>query len=351
MDFAFIRKSVPILETASRLGLAVTRNRSRCLFPERHSHGDRTPSLTFNPATNSFKCWVCDDVHGSVIDLVMLVRGLDFKGAIAFLEQEGWLKGVTGMSPSPPNWKRSDKPSFSTKFIERTTDTPARLSHEKRIEIFQHFIQCCDTLSSADSNYLKSRRIFSKTVNRQKLCAIRNYEETAARIEECYDRTLLLEAGLFNDKGHLRFYKHRLILPYWWEGRPVYFQARAIDPEVKPKELNPSGSIPIPYNIDATQSSPLIYLCEGVIDTLTLIEQGFPAVGIPGAKNFKEEWTVYFKNKRVFSVFDADAAGKAGNEKLKTIFAKEKIYFEVIRIPEGSDVNDLFTGKMWKNRK
>ena len=43
-----------------------------------------------------------------------------------------------------------------------------------------------------------------------------------------------------------------------------------------------AGPIPIPYNARLLDGEPgQIYLCEGVIDTLTLLEQGFPAVGVP----------------------------------------------------------------------
>jgi len=43
------------------------------------------------------------------------------------------------------------------------------------------------------------------------------------------------------------------------------------------------GHIPCPYNAKELDQRPgVVYLCEGPIDTLTLVEKGFAAVGVPG---------------------------------------------------------------------
>ncbi len=352
MDFSLIRKSIPILELANRLGIDVVHNRAKCFFPERHKNNDRTPSLSFNAKTNTFKCWVCDDVKGSVIDLVMQVKGLNFKGALDFLRQEGFLTGMSGpIEPVTDQVSGIRQKTSESIAISKPIAKSISIGDMTRYRIYQYFIDTCGGLSEDDMQYLASRRIFKKTAQKMGLCSIKNYEEMSALLEKEFDLELLQAAGLFNDKDHLRFYKHRLIVPYYQEKTVKYFQARAIDSLVVPKELNPSGTIPIPYNIDAVKTSALVYLCEGVVDTITLIEQGFPAVGVPGANNFKPEWAEYFEGKRVFSVFDADKAGHAGNERLKALFASKNIYFDIIKIPEGTDINDLFTGKGWKSLK
>ena len=84
-----------IVAVAQELGLAVRGTRCRCLRPEAHAHGDRSPSLSFNRRRNTFHCWVCPDVGGSVIDLVMLARGVSREGAVAYLAARA------GMPPPP----------------------------------------------------------------------------------------------------------------------------------------------------------------------------------------------------------------------------------------------------------
>ena len=161
------------------------------------------------------------------------------------------------------------------------------------------------------------------------------------RPSDCPD---LERTGFFNAAGHLRYYRHKLLFPYYdLQGRPVYMQARAIDADAKPKELSMSGPIPIPYNIRLLNGEPgQIYLCEGVIDTLTLLEQGFPSVGIPGAANFKPAWAALFRNKSVHVAFDPDGPGESGAA--KTIERLQAAGIEARRLtpPTGMDLNDWF---------
>ena len=90
--------------------------------------------------------------------------------------------------------------------------------------------------------------------------------------------------GLFSEKGNLKYYKHPLFFPYLdTKRRSFYFQARAIDSTVVPKELNLRGTVPYPYNVSALDEKPgWVYLCEGVVDTLTFLGQRIAAIGIPG---------------------------------------------------------------------
>lgn len=355
MDFAAIRRSAPILEAARRLGIEVTRNRARCFHPERHKNNDRTPSLSFNPAKNNFCCWVCPEVRGSVLDLVMQVRGIDVKAAANWLFQEG----LTHLQPPPVPPSSAPRLRSGTEgggrgWSERgghgrsalnAQSAPATDDLSLRKPVFAFLLDCCEGLTREALAYLKSRRIFRKTADRMRLSSIRNYEEVSGRLEDRFGLDLLRRTGLFNSKGHFRFYRHNLLIPYFVNREPVWFQARTIDPAASPKELNLPCAIPAPYNIDGVRNAPLVYLCEGAIDTLTLIEQGFPAAGIPGARNFKPEWVDFFAGKKIFSAFDADPAGRMGNERMAALFGARKIPFSVLPIPEGRDINDLFTGK------
>jgi DNA primase len=339
VDFDHIRKSVPILAVAERLGLNPRFNRCRCMFPENHAHGDRTPSLSFNGRTNHFKCWVCPSVKGSVLDLVMLCRDVDVMGAVAYLEGEGFLAARTAgrRTGPPPAGSRAPGPAATA-----TAAAPASEKH--RLRIFRALFELCDEVSGKSQQYLVRRKIFSRTVKKTGLKVIADYAGVSGRLKSRFSPEDLVQTGLFNDRGHLRFFKHVLLIPYLRRGRIYYFQARAVDPGVRPKELNPRGPVPFPYNADAVRKGGIIYLCEGIIDTLTLIENGFPAVGIPGALNFKPEWARLFKGKKVYSVLDADAAGRAGNEKLTALFRENGTFFRVIDMPEGRDINEMFTG-------
>ncbi len=154
----------------------------------------------------------------------------------------------------------------------------------------------------------------------------------------------LIAVGLYNERGHLRFFKHPLLFPYRdHEGNVVYFQARAIEEGITPKFFNLPGEVPFPFNLKVLNNEPgIIYLCESVIDALTLVEKGFEAVGVAGAKSFRESWVDYFINKKVYLVFDADVAGRAGAEKVSTMLKQKDIYVSQMQLPEGMDVNEWF---------
>ena len=74
-----------IIHVARELGLNVNRSTVECLRIDRHRSKNNFPTMTFNPLKNTYKCWVCNDVNGDVIDLVMEVKKIDKKKAIEFL--------------------------------------------------------------------------------------------------------------------------------------------------------------------------------------------------------------------------------------------------------------------------
>lgn len=340
-----LKKRVPILEVASSLGINVVKNRARCLKPQNHSHGDRTPSMSFNIAKNSFRCWVCPDVHGSVIDLVMIARDIGFSEALSFL-RAGY--------PIEKNSMCQVVNTFSESRLQKNAGervVKKGLSKEKQIEILNRFIDMCQQSSREGSQYLRKRGISQKVEKAMKLAHITDYAHVNETLIREFGKQSLVDSGLYNDSGNLRFYKHRLLFPYYHNGNVVYVQGRAVDGLIMPKELNMASTVPCPYNIDALSAYSVVYLCEGVVDTLTLLSAGFPAVGIPGVSAFKKEWLSQFRGKTVYSVLDSDAAGKRANDSLALFFKEAGISFKVHPIPDGYDINDFFSGKTWKKSK
>jgi len=81
-----IKAQNPIVDVARELGIQVRRDDSaKCFRPEKHKHGDKNPSLPFDTKINRFKCFVCGDVRGDVIEYVMQVKGWDFNQATEYL--------------------------------------------------------------------------------------------------------------------------------------------------------------------------------------------------------------------------------------------------------------------------
>lgn len=158
--------------------------------------------------------------------------------------------------------------------------------------------------------------------------------------------------------GHEQF-RGRLAIPYITPGGVVTFTFRCLEDHVCKdvvlwvddhgkehkcrKYRAPEGMERTLYNVmDFRRSSQDIYICEGEIDTLTLSLCGFPAIGIPGVKNWKPHFTRcfgdYVDGGRIFCVADGDEAGY----KMASFLAVE-LKARVVRPPRGSDVNSIYT--------
>ena len=376
------KSALSITKVAMDLGIPVARNRFHCFFPTRHAHGDRTPSVSISEERGTFRCWVCDDVRGDVISLVQFVKNC------SFLEALNWLKGMygfllpgvkppmqnrggvsNGASPvnvsatnfaSEPNEALVAKIAVREAALEYNSPEPIKevVSEDERKKIILAFLKMLSPVDKTPAAaYLARRRIYKPIWDKMLLRTITDYGTLNNKLKEMYDLEVLKYVGLFNEKGNLRYYKHPLFFPYLdAKRRSFYFQARAIDSTVVPKELNLRGTVPYPYNVSALNQKPgWVYLCEGVVDTLTFLGQSIDAIGIPGVRSFKTEWIPLFKNKSVVLCLDKDEAGRSGTEYLQSVFAQAGIrtvvlgegldYFDKMTMKEGDDINSWFGGK------
>ncbi|MBQ3715370.1 MAG: toprim domain-containing protein [Fibrobacter sp.] len=346
------KESLSITAVAKALGIDVVHGRCRCFFPQRHAHGDRTPSVSFSEERGTFRCWVCDDVRGDVISLVQLCKNMSFLEAVEWLKSEfSFLVG----SPKPvekPSPSRTREPVLREPEIE-PPQKPLIKEEDRRNLIFS-FLKMLKPIEHTPAGaYLSRRRIYKPVWDKMRIRTIDDYEEISGRLREIYSLEVLQYVGLFNERGNLRFYKHPLIFPYLdSKMRSFYFQARAIDKSIVPKELNLRGTVPFPYNVSALDEKPgWVYLCEGVVDTLTFIGRNVPAVGIPGVRSFKMEWLPLFKNKSVVLCLDNDEAGRNGMEYIQGVFDQAGIRSTILgtgmenlssAMKEGEDINDWF---------
>lgn len=85
IDLRKLEQTSPIIQVAIELGIKVQGNMGRCFNEERHSGENEGMTLYFNPARNTFFCKTCEDINGSVVDLVSRYRGLSRAEAIEWL--------------------------------------------------------------------------------------------------------------------------------------------------------------------------------------------------------------------------------------------------------------------------
>jgi DNA primase len=103
------------------------------------------------------------------------------------------------------------------------------------------------------------------------------------------------------------------------------------------------GTVPSLYNVDTLgelTSGSIVYLVEGFTDTLTLLSNGFNAVGIAGASGFKEEWLALLGRFTLITALDGDDAGNLASTRYEEMFRRRGLPLVRLRLP--ADINDFF---------
>lgn len=132
----------------------------------------------------------------------------------------------------------------------------------------------------------------------------------------------------------------RLSIPYITPTGVVDIRFRSLD-GTDPKYLGLPGAKTHMFNVRALiDADETIAVCEGEIDAITLhYAIGIPAVGIPGASNWKTHYRRMLQDfERVYVFADGD---KAGHDFARHI-SREVQGVVIINMPDGEDVNSMF---------
>jgi DNA primase len=323
-----VKQASNIVDVARELGFEMKNNRTRCFFPQNHEHGDRTPSLSLNQRSNAYHCYVCN-THGDVIDLVMKVRGLSFPDALKFLADRSGIKPTS--QPLPKKQHVISEPDLSSGDVAGFA------------EVYKAFDGLLSDLIDPARDCLTNRGIPPEVATQYGARSLREVRRVSEELLAKYPLEQLQASGLFDRNGRLIFRRHRLIWKWMKDGVPVFFQGRALDSETRPKEMCLAHPIPYPFNVDYLRSNPAeVFICEGVVDTLTLLKYGKAAVGVVGVNGFKENWIPLFQGFRVKVAFDADAAGQSRGAELIQRLRSHGIDAARIFLPANYDVNQYF---------
>lgn len=128
------------------------------------------------------------------------------------------------------------------------------------------------------------------------------------------DGTFVLDAGKARPYDFLR---DCITIPYHVAGNCVQIRGRSLR-DGGPKYLTPPRQEARLFNTDAVWNVDSVMITEGEFDCLVAEQLGYNAVGCAGAKTWQESWNSYFDGmRRVYVVFDNDAAGQLGADALK----------------------------------
>src|SRR5947209_9312404 len=309
-----------------------------CPIPAHAHSGKGHPSLSVDLQQGLFNCFSRDE-GGDAITFYELMHGVTFARAVRELAHELGITGRKGKQPSLASRAAPDAEAAGFESFEP-------LDAGQLSEVCSRFLEVCRAEDQLEGfNYLARRGIEAATVRRAGIVYFprRAYRRVMRRMREGFAPETLRRGGLFNRREHLTFYRHRLLFPFFVEGRALYLQARTTAAGVEPRWHNLRGPVPALYNVDALRrlaSDSVVYLVEGFTDTLTLAARGFAAVGLVGAGGLKEEWLAPLARFRVVAALDPDAAGRRAAARYQELFAARGLRLAVVRLP--SDVNDFF---------
>ncbi len=138
--------------------------------------------------------------------------------------------------------------------------------------------------------------------------------------------------------GHEQ-YTGRLAIPYITPSGVVDIRFRAIG-NADPKYMGMPGAKTSMFNAQVVlTASDYICVTEGEIDCITVsVKTNHPAVGIPGANNWKPFYSKILDDfDTVIVLADGDTAGMDFGKKV----SRELSNVNIVQMPEGHDVNSI----------
>jgi DNA primase len=316
--------------------MRVDGRKARCFNGPAHRSGtDEKPALALQTDVNRFKCYACG-VRGDVIDLVRGVLRLSFGDAVA------WLSGLAGRSPAARN---SAGPASAATAARPASS--ARTPTTRSKEIYGKLFRLSYYLNSryGAGPYVLGRGIDLEVAQRCDATELHDPKEVWGALMAEFGENDLRAAGLVSRQGNFLFGRHRLLFFYFQDDWPPQFvQGRDVTGESSCKELSLAGlHSPVPYRADVLKTAPeRVLVCEGCIDTLSAVQLGHVAVGVPGVTGFQDEWFPLFRGVgRVSVVFDNDAAGRQQAVELRARFRMRGIRADAWFPAQGEDLNDL----------
>ena len=145
-------------------------------------------------------------------------------------------------------------------------------------------------------------------------------------------------------EGHERFFG-RLCIPYLTRAGVVNISFRCLKPHLCKLEGCPKY-LPVMdgmernlFNVnDLFAEGDYLAVCEGELDAISLSSAGIPAVGIPGATNWKKHWRRALEDHPIiYAVGDGDEAGATFNAKLM-----REARAIPVKMPQGEDCNAIY---------
>jgi DNA primase len=301
-------------------------------------HGEKTPSFNVNPARGIFHCFGCG-AGGNAITFVMKMEGLTFPEAVKHLAKKVGVV-IEERAPSPAEKKRQDE----REGLYRVAELAASL--------YRHLL-LDDPAGEPGRRYLAGRGVDAATSEAYRLGFAPDRWDTLVRhLEQKHVPLPLAEKlGLVRSReggGYYDTFRNRLLFTIAdAQGRPIGFGGRVLDDSL-PKYIN-SPESPIYHKSEvlfgvhlakqAMREQDGAIVVEGYFDHLALYRAGVRNVVAscgtaltPGHLKLLKRYA-----GKLYTLFDADDAGKKATFRALDLVLDENHPAWVIELPRGED--------------
>ncbi len=303
-------------------------------------HGEKTPSFTVYPDTQSYYCFGCGN-GGDVVTFIKNIENLDYIDAVRFLAEKN------GMD-------MPDENSYDSTLNKRRL----RMLEANR-EAARFFHKCLQTKEGAVGyRYFRERGLSDETIRHfglgfapDSFNALTNH-----LIKLGYTKDELVFANLSrrstkNENNIYDNFRNRVIFPIIdVKGNVVAFGGRVMD-DSKPKYLNTSDTMVykktqnvFALNLAKKSGKDSLILCEGYMDVIAMHQAGFTntVAGLGTALTGEQARLLSRYAAEVLIAYDADEAGQKAADRALGIFnTNTTIKTKVLRLEGGKDPDEI----------
>lgn len=281
----------------------------RCVVP---SHRDSSPSMSIDREKGFWKCFGCGE-SGSLLRLVEYVKGYQFPESIDYIRQFA------------PTLSPSEVMNIISEEMEKGMDTYIPPGVEVQTVV--------------------SRSLRVSEINTRPVFLPMGTEIWSPEVYTwCESKNIIANniKSYFPNIGYCRLghYRGRIIIPVYYKGKMVDFQARDFSNDFTRKDLYITG-IPIGnylFNYDYVDWSKPVGIVEGAIDVFRIWPYYYNTVGVMGSSLSDPQAELLRKAESFIAMPDPDIGGFNLLAAIKTKLAGKEIWLRYFNKNNLSDI-------------
>ena len=313
-------------------------------------HKEKTPSFIVSPTKQIFKCFWCWKA-GNVITFMQEIERIDFWDAVKELAK---IENID-----------ITKYDINTQKIAANNDEKWKI--KRMHSLAQNFFKEQLKNSKEAQDYLKDKRKLSENLIEQFwiwYASDKHFELIQLLRNKWFTDSDLLESSLAkkNDNGEIyAFFRRRITFPIFdimWN--IIWFSARVINPEDKPKYLNSAEhkafeKSKVLYWLNFAKNNirehEKIIIVEWQMDVLWLAKLWIPVGVATSWTALTDEHVKLLKRytENIYLMFDNDQAWQQATQRALKLFYQQNLFPKIISLPEPwKDIDEISNEENWK---